>query len=271
MKIYRKLVLQWSEELGQYIKVYEDSYIYNGPIDHVCGATAAQNQILGQQTGFATQVAAQAGSIFGKASGVFNALQSTLLPTISKGPNQMGYSAGELASRQAGVITTGAQAAANAKSAIGNANAAQGGGNTGLTAGATTVEGANAAADIAQNTAAELNKVQAQGYDVGRQEYNEAIKGEEGSTEVFNPATSAANAGTSAFGEAAKTANEVAQNQNSWVNAAIGALGSVAGAATGGMLKMPGRTGGGASSPSGGDITPIGSGNYSPDDTSDSE
>ena len=251
MKVYRKIVYQWSEELGHYTKVYEDSYNYSGPVDHVCGATSAQNQILGQQTGFATQVASQAGTIFGNASSVFNSLQSSLLPTINKGPNQAGFSAGELAARNAGVVQTGAQAAANAKSAIGNAAGAQGGGNTGLTAGASTVNSANAMADISQGTATELNKVQQQNYEVGRQEYNDAIKGEEGSTEVFNPATSAANAGSEALGGAAKTANDVASQQNSWVNAAIGALGSVAGAATGGLIKKLGSGGSGSSTDEG--------------------
>ena len=281
MKIYRKLVLQWSEELGHYVKVYEDSYIYHGPIDRVCGASAAQQQTATQTAGFATQVASQAGAIFGTASGVFNDLKSTFLPTIKAGPNQMGFSPAELAARNAAAVNAGAQAGANVKAAIGNANASQGGGNTGLTAGATTVEGANAEADVAEKTAAELNKVQSEGYEVGRQQYNEAIKGYENAPGVFNPATEAANAGTNAFGAANKAENDVSAQNQSWVNAAIGALGQVAGSATGGLFKTPSginqmAPGGGANPPTGsntggGSISDMGSGNYSPDDTSDSE
>ncbi len=262
MRIHKKTIYQWDDGLNQYVKVYDEGFDYRGPVDLVCGPTAAQTQILNQQQGFATQVANQAGSIFGKASTVFNAVTSSLLPTISAGPNTMGFSAGELAARNAGVVSAGAQAAANAKSAIGNVNAAQGGGNTGLTAGATTVEGANTTADIAEKTASELNKVQQEGYDVGRQEYNEAIKGAEGSTEVFNPATSAANAATESLKGAASTANTVAEQQQSWQNAAIGALGGVAGAATGGFMKKMGNNSNGPapSSDNGDNVAPIGSG-----------
>lgn len=263
MKIYRKLVLQWSEELGHYIKLYEDAYEYYGPVDRVCGPTAAQSQILGQQQGFASQVTSQAGAIFGNASTLFNSVMNSLVPTISAGPSQSGFSASEMAARNAGVVTAGSQAAANAKSAIGNANASQGGGNTGLTAGATTVAGANAAADIAQGTAGELNKVQQESYDVGRQEYSEAIKGAEGATEMFNPATSAASAGTESLNAAASNANTQAAQSQSWVNAAIGALGSVAGAATG---KLINNSGGGNNNDSQNQqqpsaIAPSGSGN----------
>jgi hypothetical protein len=246
MTIHTKVVFQWDDTLSRYNKVSDEYFEYNGPIDLVCGASAAQNQILGQQTGFASQVANQAGTIFGNASSAFNALQASLLPTISKGPNQMAFSQGELAARNAGVISTGGQAAANAKSAIGNANAAQGGGNTSLTSGATSAEGANAVSDIAANTATELNKVQQEGYVAGQNEYNEAIKGEEGATNVFNPASEAANAGTTAFNGAANTANEVTEQNQSWVNAAIGALGNVAGAATGGLMKGVGGMAGNA-------------------------
>ena len=262
MRIHTKTIYQWDDGLNQYVKVYDEGFDYRGPVDLVCGPTAAQTQILNQQQGFATQVANQAGSIFGKASTVFNAVTNSLLPTISAGPNTMGFSAGELAARNAGVVSAGAQAAANAKSAIGNANAAQGGGNTGLTAGETTVEGANTTADIAEKTASELNKVQQEGYDAGRQEYNEAIKGAEGSTEVFNPATSAANAATESLKGAASTANTVAEQQQSWQNAAIGALGGVAGAATGGFIKKMGNNSNN-SAPSSDNVAPIGSGSDS--------
>jgi hypothetical protein len=237
MKIHTKLVYQWDDSIGWYKLISDESFEYRGPVDMVCGASAAQLQLQGQQMGFATQVANQAGTIFGKDSSVFNALTGSLLPTIAKGPNAPGFSAGELAARNAGVITTGAQAAANSRSALGNAAASQGGGNTGLTAGATSVNEANTTADIAQGTASELNKVQEQNYEVGRQEYNEAIKGAEGAGEVFNSATSAAGAADSAFKGAATTANEITAENQSWQNAAIGALGGVAGAATGGLMK----------------------------------
>ena len=34
MKIYNKIVLQWNNKTNKYDTVYEDSYDYDGPIDH---------------------------------------------------------------------------------------------------------------------------------------------------------------------------------------------------------------------------------------------
>ena len=91
---------------------------------------------------------------------------------------------------------------------------------------------ANVATQSAENTANQENEVQQLNYATGRQNYDTAVGGIEAAPGVFNPATEAASAASGSLKNQADTANEIASQDNSWVQGVTGALGGIAGAVT---------------------------------------
>lgn len=215
----------------------------------MCGSTAAQNQIEQSQQNFMNQVQQQAGSVFGSSSQVFKDLMNTFTPTVAAGPNQQGFSPAELSNLNSQAITQTGRAYKNAKEALGDQFAAQGGGNTVNPSGAQVGADLNLAEGAANQTANELGGINAANWETGRQNYQTAVKGMMGATDVFNPSTGMANAGTGAGEAAANTANQIAQENNSWVSAVTGALGSIAGSAMGGLGGSLFRSGSSGGSP----------------------
>jgi hypothetical protein len=245
MRIYTKLGLTWSG--GRYIVDVAEGFDYVGPIERLCGATAGQSAIAGQQQSAYNTMVAQAGQVFGDSSAVYGDLMKTFAPTVAAGPSQQGFSPAELANLNSTAITDTGQAYKNAKSAVGEAESAQGGGNTGdVSGGSKTGTDLGIATSAAAQTSGELSQIEEQNYATGRQNYDTAVKGLADAPSVFGAADSANNAATNAGNAASNTANEIAQQSNSWVQSVTGALGAVGGAAaSAGMSKL----GGGGSSP----------------------
>jgi hypothetical protein len=89
-------------------------------------------------------------------------------------------------------------------------------------------------------TAKELNDIEETNYQIGHQNWVTATRGLAEAPGVFAPAMSASGLAVNAGGEVAKTQNDIAAANNSWVNGAFGALGAIGGAAvTGGFGKKP--------------------------------
>lgn len=239
MKIYTKIV--WSLTPDGMVLDSEESFLYDGKIDKLCGATAAQTSTQAAQANAYTQMTQQAQQIFGADNSVFQSLQSTFAPTIAAGPSQQGFSAGEVSNLNSQAITENGTAARNAKQATGEAVAAQGGGNNAaLQSGVDTGIEANINASSANNTANELGQIQQADYTQGNTNYNNAVGGLAAATNTFNSASTAGSAATGAGVASSNTANEIAQQNNSWMQAVSGALGGVASAATGGLTGMLG-------------------------------
>lgn len=238
MKIHTKLIAHWDG--SRYVLESLETLDYDGIIDSCCGATAAQTSAQQQQSAFSQQLSQQATQVFGNSSSVFNDLVSTFAPTVAAGPNQQGFSAAENANLQSQAITSSGQAYQNAKQAVGEAQSAQGGGNTGdVSTGSTTGTDLGIATSAAQNTANELGQINEANYQTGRQNYDTAVSGLEQAPNVFNASTSLDNATTGSQEGAANTANQIATQNNSWVQAVTGALGGIAGATiTGGMKNL---------------------------------
>lgn len=240
MKIYTKVVWTWNDECKEYIKLYDHSFEYSGNIALACGASSQQKQIEQGQQNFFNQLTQQATQVFGGASSVFKSLVNTFTPTVAAGPNQQGFSPAELSAMQSQAITGTGQAYANAKAAVGNQEAAFGGGNVTLPSGVNEATDVGLAIAGANETAGSLNQITQENYAVGRQNYENAVKGLAQAPDVFNPASSAAGEATGAGTAAANTANQIAQEGNSWMSAVGGILGGVAGAATGGLSNVAG-------------------------------
>lgn len=238
MQIYTRLV--FDIRTGNLIE--SEEYNYDGPLDLCCGASSQQTNTYNQQQQLSSQVMQQGQQVFGDSSKVFNDLVSSLAPTVAAGPNQEGFSAAEKSALQSQAITNAGVAYKNAKAATGNAIAAQGGGNTSLTSGANLGVEANLASSASQNTADQLSTINLNDYATGRQNYDTAVSDLAGATSVYNPATNVDNSATGALTGQANTANEIASQNNSWIQSVSGALGGIAGVATGGWMNNLGRS-----------------------------
>lgn len=182
----------------------------------------------------------QAQQVFGGSSSAFNDLMDAYSPIVSAGPNQQGFSPGELSNLNSQAVTQSGVAARNASTAVKEAQAAVGGGNVALPGGAAIGTNLSVANSASQNEANELNQINEANYQTGRQNFFQAAEGLQQAPSVFNPATSAGEAATNSGTAAANTANQIAQENNSWVTAVTGALGGIAGSAIQGeMEKTP--------------------------------
>lgn len=249
MKIFTTYISNWSEEHGAYIPDLDKSvyFDYSGEVALCCGATPGQTEVGNTQSAAYTQMVSQASQQFGQASGVFNDLISSFAPTVAAGPDQEGFSAGELSNLNSEAITQTGQAYKNAKAAAGDANAAVGGGNVNLPGGAKVGTNDALAVGAADQTASELGQIKQADYTAGKQNYNTAVTGLENAPGVFGTSNQAGEAATGSGTAASNTQNQIATQDDSWVNAVTGALGSVAGVATGGIIKNYGAGSGGGS------------------------
>jgi hypothetical protein len=216
-----------------------EAYEYSGPVEMACGATASQVAIGKSQQALMDQLTDQSKDIFGSSSTVFNDLLNTFAPTVAAGPNQRGFSATEKSSLDSSAITNTGEAYTHASRAAKEAEAAVGGGNTYLPGGADIGINTSVANEGAKQTASALNQIDQADFATGRQNYENAVKGIESAPSVFNPATEGGSAATNSGEAAAKTANDIATQDNSWVTAVTGALGGIVGdVATGGMSAL---------------------------------
>lgn len=237
MKIYTRLVI----DMATGVVEESDHYEYTGPVALCCGASDSQNKIEQQQESQYAAMQQQAQQVFGASSSVFNQLQKTFAPIVAAGPSQKGFSPSEESNLKSAAITETGQAYKNAKAAVGNATAAQGGGNDpGLTSGVTTGVDTAVATAAAGKTADSLNQINEANYQTGRENFNNASKELTAAPGVFDPAVGFDSASTSAGKNASDTANEIASQNNSWIQGVTGALGGVAGIATGGIIKNMG-------------------------------
>lgn len=236
MKVFTKLEYTWNDECKQYVLDNSEFFDYNGPIESCCGASAAQSQIQDSQIAFMQQAQQQSAAVFGNASKVFNELQATFAPIIAAGPNQEGFSEQEKSNLNSQAITNVGQSYKNARAAVGNAQSAEGGGNTVLPSGANIGVDLGLASSAANQTANELGTITENDYATGRQNYQNAVAGAAGATNTYNAATGATNAANQSGSDAGTTANQIATQDNSWMQAVSGALGAVGGAATGAAI-----------------------------------
>lgn len=194
------------------------------------GSTSAQNQLQASQMAFYNQLTAQYATTFSENQGILKDLTASFEPILAGGINQQGFSQAELNNLNSTAVTGGGQAYASAEKAVGNAAAAQGGGNTYIPSGAKTQVNEELASSAAQNIGNQELGIQEQNYATGRSNYLEAANILGGVAGQYNP-TGYANAATGAGSAASTTANEIAQENNSWMNMVTGIAGGALGAA----------------------------------------
>jgi hypothetical protein len=213
----------------------------------MCGASKEQKDAYKTQKTLTNTAMQQAQAEFGNASTVFNSLFNTFAPIVAAGPNQKGFSLPEESSLKSSAITNTGEAYRHAATAVKEANAAVGGGNEYLPGGAEIGRNIEVANEGAERTADALNKIDQANFETGRENYFKAAAGLEAAPGVFGTANSGTGTAIGSADAAAKTADQIAQENNSWVGAVTGALGGIGGAAVTGGLGLLSKKGSPAS------------------------
>jgi hypothetical protein len=239
-RIYKKVVSQWDTDLHRYVTDYSQSIwreVHDLIFDMCCGASGQQTQIEQSQSNLYNTLTQQAQQVFGNASSIFNDLQQTFAPILAAGPNQEGFSAAEKANLNDEIINSTGESYNKAANAVNSQIASEGGGDVPIINSQDTQVRGALAQSAASQEAGEREQVLENSYATGRQNFMNAASALSGATNVFNPSSTMDNSATGAGSAAANTANEIAQENNSWLNATIGALGGIAGSAAKGYFE----------------------------------
>lgn len=229
MRIYSITVFDMNQPLpgGKFQIIYEESAEYDGNVALLCGASSQQKQISQAQDNYYTTMTQEAQQVFGEDQTLFHNLTSTFEPILAKGPNQMGFSDAELNDLTSSAITNTGENYAHAAKALNEQIAAQGGGNVFIPSGANNQLKEELASSAASQTAQEESQIKESGYQQGYDEFKQAEAALSGAGNVFNSGIGISNAATGAGSAASQTANEIAQEDNSWLGAVGGLLGNM--------------------------------------------
>jgi hypothetical protein len=140
------------------------------------------------------------------------------------GPSQEGMSPAEKANLETQVVEGTTQNYTQAAQAVNRQIASQGG--VGLPSGAADQLKLDTATSAAQEKTREETGIVSSDYSLGREDWQNAASGLETIAAGENP-LGYVNATTSSGSAAASTANQIASQQNSWINAALGVAGAV--------------------------------------------
>ena len=223
----------------------------------MCGGPSRQEvDIQKKQADYYDVMTQQAKEVFGEANQVFKDLQSAFAPIVAAGPNQEGFSPEEKTAMMTEATEGTAQTYNKAAKALGQQVASEGGGNAYIPNGANEQLKEELLNSAAANESANKNAIIQKDYDIGRANFMQAAGVLGGATGTFNPATGMSGEATNAGGAAAKTAEDITQANNSWMNMVGGVLGGIGGAVVSGGMSNLGRGagffGGNAPAPSGG-------------------
>lgn len=203
------------------------------------GPTAAQENLQDQQAAFYQQATQEATATYGEDQALLTQMQSVFDPILAKGPQQEGFSAPEVANLKGQAIEGTATNYAGAAKAVNEQLAARGGGTNPLPSGGD----AELKEEVADSAAEELSKEETQineaDYAEGEKQFGEATSALEDVSGQYNP-TAYEGGATSAGSAEEKTASDIAEESDSWENAAIGAAGSLGSAALTGFCPAKG-------------------------------
>jgi len=199
------------------------------------GASAGQESVANSQMALSKQMQSDFNTYFGENQSILAGLTSSLSPIVAAGPDQYGFNPAESAALRTGATENISAAGQEASNATRSAMAAQGGGNIYLPTGAQDEVNAELAQSTAQKQAEAQNQITSEGYDVGRQQFNQAVGEEAGAAGALeNPVTGAGEATGGTLQAAGNTESQIQQ-----ANAAgspLGVIGALAGTALKGAM-----------------------------------
>lgn len=198
----------------------------------MCGATTAQTNLQQEQLDAYKQAQEMTAAQYADQKAIYAPMAAQFKSIFDLGPSQEGMSQDELNNLNASAVAGTATNYAAAAKAVGEGLAAEGGGNELIGSGGA----AQIKAQVAQSAAGELSREESQikqaDYQQGYQQWLQAGRGLETIAAGENP-LGYEGASTTAGGAAAETANQIASQENSWINAAIGAAGAIGGGLAG--------------------------------------
>lgn len=214
------------------------TFQYVGPTYTNCDPSGAQKAALASDQSWQKTLTSSYSSVFGLGSAMYKTLSGGLDTIIAKGANAMGYSPEELAAKNAQAINTAAASAKAVSASIGRA-AAKSGATPGVESGIVQAERAGANTAIMSNLANKEADITEKGYEVGREEFNTAVKEKEGSlSSSFSPSTAMGSDINAANKITADQANENQAVSSSWMGMVGGLADAAVGGLTGGISGM---------------------------------
>lgn len=201
----------------------------------MCGPSSQEKEITNEQQDFYKTLNQQYSTVFGQNQQILGALTSSFQPILQAGPSQTGFSPSEANALKTQNTENVATNYAQAQKATAQMLAARGGGNTFLPSSVSQNLLAQNANQAAAQRAAGQSQITQANYQQGYQNWQQAANVLGNTASQLNPNAYAGNA-LSAGNQAATSASNMAQQSFAPWGAAMGALGSVAGAAAGGYL-----------------------------------
>jgi hypothetical protein len=201
----------------------------------VSGPTAAQTNLTNEETSAYQQAQQMTAQQYGEQSAIYAQMTPQFESIFAKGPNQTGYSDSELQELNAQAVEGTAQNYSQAAKAVGESEAAEGGGTNPMSSGAQEQEQQQVANSAAATESGIESQIESSNYAQGTQNYQNAEAGLESIATGENP-LGYENAETGSAGAANTEANAIATEDDSWINGAIGAAGTLGAA---GIGKLP--------------------------------
>jgi hypothetical protein len=241
MQVHSFVEFVWSERQGKYLLVKNRSISWTGPVLLMKGASADQQKNADAASGISDTMMADYHKQFQNQSAILSALTKTLSPIVSAGPNQFGYTPGQVNSLNSTSIQSTGQQYKNSSQALKEQQAAQGGGTELLPSGANAQVQGQLAASASNQQSDQLLGIQNAGWAQGNTNFNNAVGQEMSAAGMYSP-TNYSGQGISSNQSAGSQYSDIQkadQAASPW--GAIGGLlgGAVGGWASGGF-KMPG-------------------------------
>lgn len=200
----------------------------------MCGATSAQHTLQDEQMQFYQQAMEMTQKQYANQQAIWAPMAKQFQSIFDLGPNHKGFSDEEEANLTSQAVTGTADNYKQASQAVGEALAAEGG-PAGSGNGSHDQIRASIASSAARQESQQELGIKEASYQQGFKEWLAAGEGLNSIAAGENP-TGFENAATSSGSAASTTANDIAQADNSWINAAIGAAGAIgSGWASGGF------------------------------------
>jgi hypothetical protein len=204
----------------------------------MCGSTTTQNTLQTEQMDAYKQAQDLTAKQYANQQAIFKPMADQFSAIFQLGPSQEGFSDQESNALKAQAVAGTAQNYKQASEAVGESLAAEGGGNELITTGGAAQLKAEVAQSAAQQESQQLTQIKEADYAQGYRQWLNAGQGLEAIAAGENPLGYQAGA-TTAGGAAGTTANEIAEQNNSWINAALGAAGAIGGGWATGGFKVP--------------------------------
>jgi hypothetical protein len=193
----------------------------------MCGATGAQYQLQQEQIDAYQEAQNLMQEQYANQQAIWSQMSPMFEKIFALGPSQEGFSAAETNTLNAQAVEGTAENYEQAAKATNEQEAAVGGGNAYMPSGGAAQLKEEVATSAAQSESQQETQIKEADYQQGYQEWLNAGEGLQAIAAGENPLGYEQGA-TSAGGAASETANQIASEQNSWINAALGAAGGVA-------------------------------------------